>query len=139
MTSLRPDMVLVSEEMNIAILEVTVPWEEHMEKAVEWKVQWLISNCYRQGWRVRCFPVEAECRCFAGQPLCRACTALGIPGERRRAIHNSSVAAGKASMQEWIRNILNRIPQCSAVTLSTQHLLDWLKLGFLKFEFKLFF
>lgn len=35
-TSLRPDVVLVSEETkNMTILEITVPWEECMEDAFE--------------------------------------------------------------------------------------------------------
>ncbi len=72
-TSLRPDMVLVSEETkNIAILELTALYEKRMEEAFKWKTgkyNSLISNCHRQGRGARCFPVEVYCRGFAGQFL----------------------------------------------------------------------
>lgn len=43
-----------------------------------------------------------RCRCFVRQSACRA--ALGITGERRRrAIHNSTEAAEKASGWLWIK------------------------------------
>ncbi|KAK0134731.1 Retrovirus-related Pol polyprotein from type-2 retrotransposable element R2DM [Merluccius polli] len=107
-TTLRPDIVLVSEATkSIIMLELTVPWEERMEEAFERKREKydsLESNCHSQGWKARCLPVEVGCRGFAGQSLCRAYTALGITGERRRrAIYNSTEAAEKASRWLWIK------------------------------------
>ena len=63
----------------------------------------LVSDCHRQGWKARCLPVEVGCRGFAGQSLCRAYTALGITGERRRAIRNNTEAAELASRWLWIK------------------------------------
>ena len=89
------------------MLELTVPWEERMEEAFERKREKydsLVSDCHRGGWKARCLPVEVGCRGFAGQSLCRAYTALGITGERRRrAIRNNTEAAEKASRWLWIK------------------------------------
>ncbi|XP_073720025.1 uncharacterized protein [Misgurnus anguillicaudatus] len=107
-TSLRPDIVLVSEATkNLVMLELTVPWEDQMEEAFERKrakYECLVNDCHNQGWKARCLPVEVGCRGFAGQSLYRAYTALGITGERRRrAICNSTEAAEKASRWLWIK------------------------------------
>ncbi|XP_060744927.1 uncharacterized protein LOC132858560 [Tachysurus vachellii] len=106
-TTLRPDIVLVSEgTKNLVMLELTVPWEDRMEEAFERKrakYEGLVNDCHNQGWKARCLPVEVGCRGFAGQSLYRAYTALGITGERRRAICNSTEAAEKASRWLWIK------------------------------------
>ncbi len=61
-TTLRPDVVLVSESTKqVLLLELTVPWEDHLEDASRrrlTKFDGLISD-YRQGsWRARCLPTE---------------------------------------------------------------------------------
>lgn len=64
-----------------------MPREERMEEAFERKKEkykGLVSDCYNQGWKGRGLPVEVGCRGFAGQSLCRAFTAHGVPGEKRR-------------------------------------------------------
>lgn len=45
--------------MNRFMVELTVPWEERMEEAVERK-----KTIYQRVW---CFPVEVGCRDFAGK------------------------------------------------------------------------
>ena len=43
------------------MLGFTVPREERMEEAFEWKMEkykGLFSDCHRQDWRARCLPVE---------------------------------------------------------------------------------
>lgn len=51
-TILRSDIVLMSEAMKKTVmLELTVPWEDPMEKANEWmreKYEGFISDCKRQ-------------------------------------------------------------------------------------------
>ena len=77
--------------------------EEAFERKRE-KYDGLVSDCHRRGWKARCLPVEVGCRGFVGQSLCRAYTALGITGERRRrAIRNNTEAAEKASRWLWIK------------------------------------
>lgn len=85
------------------MLGLTVPWEEQIEEVFEWnrkKNQDLVSDWHSQGWKARCLLVEVGYRGFAGQSLCRVYTALGITGDRRRAITNSTEAAEKAS--RWL-------------------------------------
>ena len=52
-TTLRPDIVLVSESTTQAVLlELTVPWEDRLEEAFERKLSkdaGLVSNCQQAG------------------------------------------------------------------------------------------
>ena len=82
-TTLRPDMVLVSE----TLLELTVPWEDRMEEAFERKrakCEELAGECRSRGWRTRCNPIEVGCRGFIGQSLIRALKMLGVKGLHNR-------------------------------------------------------
>ncbi|XP_063050108.1 uncharacterized protein LOC134444859 [Engraulis encrasicolus] len=107
-TTLRPDMVLVSETTRqVVLLELTVPWEDRMEEAFERKrakYEELASECRSRGWKTRCNPIEVGCRGFAGQSLIRALKMLGLRGlQNRKAIRNISDAAEKASRWLWIK------------------------------------
>ncbi|XP_061925310.1 uncharacterized protein LOC133664585 [Entelurus aequoreus] len=107
-TTLRPDIVLVSESTKQAVLlELTVPWEDRLEEAFERKLSkyaGLVSDCQQAGWRARCFPVEVGCRGFAARSLVRAFSSLGIDGERkRRAIRSTTEAAERASRWLWLK------------------------------------
>ena len=107
-TTLRPDIVLVSESTKQAVLmELTVPWEDRLEEAFERKLSkyaGLVSDCQQAGWRARCFPVEVGCRGFAARSLARAFSSLGIEGERkRRAIRSTTDAAERASRWLWLK------------------------------------
>ncbi|KAK7913726.1 hypothetical protein WMY93_013937 [Mugilogobius chulae] len=70
-TTLRPDMVLLSETTRqVLLLELTVPWEDRIEEAFERKrakYRELVNQCRSQGWQARCNPIEVGCRGFAGQ------------------------------------------------------------------------
>ncbi|KAK0145090.1 hypothetical protein N1851_016010 [Merluccius polli] len=101
-TTLQPDIVLVSESTKQAVLlELTVPWEDRLEEAFERKLSKyarLVSDCHQAGWRARCFPVEVGCRGFAARSLARAFSTLGIEGERkRRAIRSITERGGRMS------------------------------------------
>ncbi|XP_061905517.1 uncharacterized protein LOC133651562 [Entelurus aequoreus] len=107
-TTLRPDIVLVSESTKQAVLlELTVLWEDRLEEAFERKLSkyaGLVSDCQQAGWRARCFPVEVGCRGFAARSLVRAFSSLGIDGERRRrAIRSTTEAAERASRWLWLK------------------------------------
>ncbi|KAL7879620.1 hypothetical protein SRHO_G00018740 [Serrasalmus rhombeus] len=106
-TTLRPDIVLVSESTKQAmLLELTVPREDRLEEAFERKLSkytGLVSHSQQAGWRVKCLPVEVGCRGFADCSLARALSSLGIVGERkRRAIYNTTEAAERASRWLWL-------------------------------------
>lgn len=101
-TTLRPDMVLVSESTKQVLpLELTVPWEDRLEEAIERKLSKyarLVSNCQQAGWRARHLSLEVGCRGFAACSLARAFSKLGIEGERKRtAIRSTTEAAERAS------------------------------------------
>lgn len=72
-TSLRPDIVLISEASEqVILLELTVPWEDCIEEASERKrakYTELVEECRSNGWRARCEPIEVGCRGFIGQSL----------------------------------------------------------------------
>ncbi len=59
-TSLRPDMVLLSAALKqVLLMELTVPWEDHIVEANERKqvkYQELLEQCRRTGWKTRCEP-----------------------------------------------------------------------------------
>ena len=107
-TSLRPDIMLISEtSKQVLLLELTVPWEDCIEEANERKrakYTELVEKCRNNGWRARCEPIEVGCRGFVGQSLCRAYNMLGITGiSRRWAIKSATEAAEVASRWLWIR------------------------------------
>ena len=64
-TTLRPDLVLMSESTRqVILLELTVPWEDRMEEAFERKrakYEELAGECRRNGWMTRCNPIEVGC------------------------------------------------------------------------------
>ncbi len=107
-TSLRPDIILVSEATKqLVLLELAVPWEERMEEAQERKrekYQELVEDCRRNGWKTRCMPVEVGCQGFASYSLNKAYGTLGITGSsRRRAISSNVEAAERASRWLWLK------------------------------------
>lgn len=107
-TSLRPDMVLWSEEARkIILIELTVPWEDGCEEAYERKAtkyQDLVEQCRAKGWQTWLFPVEVGCRGFPAQSAWKTLTALGIAGrERKAAVRRLGEAAERASCWLWNR------------------------------------
>ncbi len=107
-TSLRPDIVLWSQAtMQVALIELTVPWEERIEEAHERKLgkyQSLISESQRRGWSAWNLPVEVGCRGFPGQSLWRALGMLGVRGATRKDLVNKiSKQAETASRWLWLK------------------------------------
>ena len=101
-TTSRPDIVIWSRgTKQVAMVELTVPWEERIEEAYErkrLKYQPLVDECIERGWKTWCLPVEVGCRGFAGQSLWRAFRLLGITGmARKRAIADVCREAETAS------------------------------------------
>ena len=60
-TSLRPDIIILSAaSKQLALIELTVPWEDLKEEAFERthaKYQGLLEEHRKQGWRAHCHPV----------------------------------------------------------------------------------
>ncbi|CAH1264057.1 Hypp2833 [Branchiostoma lanceolatum] len=81
-TTLRPDLVLWSEEAKaVIIVELTVPWEENIQAAFERKKLKYLNlkeQCEMKGWRTLLYPVEVGCRGFAGTSLARLYRDLAV-------------------------------------------------------------
>ena len=108
MTSLRPDIMLWSAPAKAVIMvELTVPWEEHMEAAYERKKDKyteLAATCSQAGWRPFTFPVEVGCRGFTGTSTQRLLKTLGVTGpNRKRALHDLAEEAEEGSFWLWLR------------------------------------
>lgn len=68
-------------------MELTMPWEDHIEEANERKkakYSELVEECRRNGWRMRCESIEVGSRGFVSQSLCRVFKLLGITEASRR-------------------------------------------------------
>ncbi|KAJ8011010.1 hypothetical protein DPEC_G00053760 [Dallia pectoralis] len=107
-TSLRPDIVLWSQTTRqVALIELTVPWEERIEEAHERKLgnyQSLISESQQGGWRAWNLPVEVGCRGFPGQSLWRALGMLGVRGAtRKNLVNNRAKQAETTSRWLWLK------------------------------------
>lgn len=104
----RPDMIIVSDSTKqLGALELTVPWEERMDKANERKrakYQEVVEECRRQGLKTFCEPLEVGCQGFAGRSLCRVFEWLGLVGEaKQKAIRAATEAAEKTTRWLWIK------------------------------------
>ncbi|XP_061920230.1 uncharacterized protein LOC133660667 [Entelurus aequoreus] len=107
-TSLRPDMIIISEaSKHLIMLELTVPWEERIEEANERKrakYQELVEDCRGRGWRTFYESIEVGCCGFAGRSLCKVLDRLGVTGAAKsRAIQSASEAAEKAMRWLWLK------------------------------------
>ncbi len=103
-TTLRPDAVVCPTAAKKAfIIELTVPWEEGIQAAHEFKrlkYSDLVAKCKDGGWTATIHPVEVGCRGFVGKSaiqLLRAARTTGI--SLRRAIKELSKEAEKAMLQ----------------------------------------
>ena len=88
------------------MIELTVPWEDHIEEANErkrLKYDELRELCTSKGWAARCLPVEV--RGFPAQSVHHLLSVFGVKGkERRTVVKNISEAAERASNWLWIKS-----------------------------------
>ena len=107
-TTLRPDIVLWSQSSRqVAMVELTVPWEERTEEAhhlKKTKYSELQEECKSNGWKAWVLPVEIGCRGFPAQSAWSTLRILGVTGQKRKAaIQDITQAAEKASCWLWMR------------------------------------
>ena len=105
-TELRPDMVLWSCSAKYVILgELTVPWEENIQTAHEFKALKytdLVNSCKERGWKVEHYPVEVGCRGYAPRSLHTFLTMLGLARrKRRRLVEELLTTATRSSAWIW--------------------------------------
>ena len=107
-TSLRPDVVLISKKTKSVIMcELTCPREENAEWAHERKLlkyEDLKNEALDNGWKARVYAVEVGCRGFASRSLRGFFTAIGCSNKKiKSAIEECCAAAEKCSVQIYMR------------------------------------
>ncbi len=107
-TTLRPDAVVWATAAKKAlIIELTVPWEEGIQAAHEFKrlkYSDLAVECREGGWTTTIHPVEVGCRGFVGKSAIQLLRAAGTTRiSLRRAIKELAEEAEKASYWLWLR------------------------------------
>ena len=105
-TQLRPDIVLwAKDSKQLAMVELTVPWEERVEEAYHLKRDKytdLQASCIEKGWKTWVLPVEIGCRGFPSRSLWSMFRTLGVNGKTRKAIiRRMSESAERASCWLW--------------------------------------
>ena len=90
------------------MIELTLPWEDHIEEAnrrKRLKYDELRELCTSKGWATRCLPVEFGVRSFPAQSVHHLLSVFGVKGkERRTIVKNISEAAERASYWLWIKS-----------------------------------
>ena len=106
-TELRPDIVLWSCSTRRVILgELTVPWEENVQTAHEYKAlkyTELVNSCKERGWKVEYYPIEVGCRGYAPRSLHTFLTVLGLARRNRRKVVEELLTTATRS-SAWIWN-----------------------------------
>ena len=105
-TNMRPDLVVWSKQSKSVVLcELTVPWEENIEIAHEYKTSkytGLISECKERGWKVNYHPVEVGCRGYATKSLLTFLSRIGVTN-RKKLAGDLTETATRSSAWIWSR------------------------------------
>ena len=83
--------------------ELTVPWEDNVERAHERKnenYEELVMQCGEHGWRVHCYPFEEMSRGFVTSQQCCFCC-LGVVGKEKRRVCERLEDAAESGLA-WI-------------------------------------
>lgn len=107
-TSLRPDLVLISRSTKtIIVAELTVPWEERLATSHQLKkakYQDLIDEAVLKGWHATCYPIEVGCRGFPAKSVSYFLQKVGLePMQLKRATRDIAAAAESGSRWLWMR------------------------------------
>ena len=105
-TDLRPDLVIWSKHENTVIIgELTVPWEDNVEVAHEYKYNKytdLVLECREKGWKVILCPFEVGSRGFIAQSLVKFLSKIGVSAKDRKKLQlKASEAACRGSAWIW--------------------------------------
>ena len=115
LSNLRPDIVAWSQSAKRAILiELTVPWETHIEDAHERKLtryEELRSSCIANGWQTHLFAIEVGCRGFVSKSVPFFCRQLGFASrETTQLIKHLEQETEKASGWIWLQYVSEHPP-----------------------------
>ena len=84
----------------MALIELTIPWEERIEEAHECN-QSLIFESQQRGWRAWNLQVEVGGRGFPGQSLWRARGMLGVRGATHKNLFNN-ISKQAETASRWL-------------------------------------
>ena len=107
-TTLRPDMLIMSEARKLVVLvELTVPWEDRIDEAHELKgakYSDLVESINLNGWHVHYFPVEVGSRGYPAKSLGFMFKSLGLSSrDSRSACRSAGDAAEESSRWIWLK------------------------------------
>ncbi|KAG7503419.1 hypothetical protein JOB18_038234 [Solea senegalensis] len=108
-TNLRPDLVLWSKaSRRVFIVELTVPWEEAVDKAFERKklrYANLSAEAEDRGWKAFMHPLEVGlCRGFVASSTTRLLKEVGVRGQaQRKTVKELVAAAVRSSHWLWLK------------------------------------
>ena len=105
-TSMRPDIILTSEETRqMIMIELTVPTEDRIEISGELKrtkYTPIVEEGKQNGWGISIWAVEVGCRGFPARSMSSLLKALGFQGkERKKAMKRLGEKAEEASRAIW--------------------------------------
>ncbi|XP_072178563.1 uncharacterized protein [Diadema setosum] len=106
-TSLRPDIVILSEEKRqVFIIELTVPDEAGMQRARERKrdkYEDLVLEIQKRRWKVDLWTIEVGCRGFSNGSLSYVLRRLGCGTRTTRRVEGEACSrAERASFHLWL-------------------------------------
>ena len=106
-TSLRPDIILTSEEAKqMIMIELTVPTEDRIEISGELKrakYTPIVEEGKQNGWGVSIWAVDVGCRGFPARSMSSLLNSLGFQGrERKKAMKRLGQKAEEASRAIWV-------------------------------------
>ena len=109
-------MVLTSAfSKQVLLVELSVPWEDHMEEANErkrLKDHELVEQCWKRGWKARCEPIEVGCGGFADHSLCKVFSLLGITGAAKRESYQVHHRGCRESLWVDLDKKVRNLGQC---------------------------
>ncbi|CAM4733730.1 unnamed protein product [Leuciscus chuanchicus] len=119
-TSLRPDMVLLSRSTkSIIIAELTVPWEERLATSHQLKkakYQDLVDEATLKGWHATSYPIEVGCRGFPAKSVRYFLQKMGLePKQLKKATRGIAAAAESSSRWLWLKRAHSWNPSAGEV------------------------
>ena len=120
-TNMRPDIVIWSMSTKTTVIgELTVPWEENVGVANEFKKDKyveLVEQCKSQGFKVLCHPVEIGCRGVGTKSLPSFLCAFRSPEQTEEEINTGGTEESQQSIPVDMEQISSRRPSVSQLVV----------------------
>ena len=107
-TTKMPDLVIWSEEeKEVHLVEFTVPHEDNISSAHEWKenrYEALVGECEETGWKAMHFPVEVGCCGYIATSITKWMRVAGLCTKKRNILTKAlQETVEKASHWIWVK------------------------------------